>query len=352
MRKGPRKEEEDRQIPAAEDRAPALPLSPSELSGHLLGAHVSIAGGVERAVERALQCGFSAAQIFLKNCRQWRAPALRPEEASAFRKAASASGLFFFGHAGYLLNLASASDLLAEQSLQALRDEVERAKLLGLPFLVLHPGTAARGEEPEAALSRLAHRLRSLFPKGSLQPEVGIALETMAGQGSQLGWRLEQLSWLLEELDDPRRFGICLDTAHLWAAGYPIATPAGYRAFTAELEERRLAARVWAIHLNDSAAPFGSRRDRHEHLGRGTLGLSAFGQILQDPRWSRVPMVLETPKEDGGEADCRNLRAILPFLSEKPPGTRLEKARRAPKNGKKALAFLPDRTYRVYHEST
>ncbi|VVM06614.1 deoxyribonuclease IV [Methylacidimicrobium tartarophylax] len=294
---------------------PAHPLAPSELSGRLFGAHVSVAGGFERAVERAIQCGFSAAQLFLKNCRQWKAPAMRAQEASAFRRAASSSGIFFFGHAGYLINLASPSEPLATQSLESLRDEITRAELLGLPFLVLHPGTGLHGEEPKTALFRLAHRLRLLFPADSSEPTVRIALETMAGQGNQLGGQLEQLAWVLENLADPRRFGLCLDTAHLWAAGYPIATRAGYRHFTEELERLGLADRIWAFHLNDSAAPFGSRRDRHEHLGRGTLGLAAFQQILQDPRWSKLPMVLETPKEGGMEADCRNLRAILPFLS-------------------------------------
>lgn len=300
---------------------PTHPLIPAEISGRLLGAHVSIAGGVGLAVERAVRCGFSAAQIFVKNCRQWKASGLPAGEAAAFRKAVSTSGIFFFGHAGYLLNLASPSDTLAERSLEALRDETARADLLGLPFLVLHPGAAAAGEPPEAALRRLARRLHALFPEHGRQPSVRIALETMAGQGCQLGRSLEELSWLLGELNDPRRFGICLDTAHLWAAGYPIATPEGYRAFVAELDRSGLGQRVWAIHLNDSAAPFGSRRDRHEHLGRGTLGLSAFGRMLRDPRWSAIPMVLETPKEEGMESDCRNLRTLLPFLSPSPRKT-------------------------------
>lgn len=336
MRKSPRAEGETGKpkLPKAEP-PPSHPLNPAEIADRLLGAHVSIAGGVGFAVGRAAACGFSAAQIFLKNCRQWEAAALPSEEAIAFRKAVSASGIFFFGHAGYLLNLASSSEPLAERSLEALRDEAARADLLGLPFLVLHPGAAAPGEDPEAALSRLAQRLGALFPKSVRQPSVRIALETMAGQGCQLGRRLEELSRLLERLGDPYRFGICLDTAHLWAAGYPIATPEGYRAFVAELERQGLADRVWAIHLNDSAAPFGSRRDRHEHLGRGTLGLSAFGRILRDPRWSRIPMVLETPKEDGMDADCRNLRALLPFLSPSPREADpegLEKRRKAEKS--------------------
>ncbi|VVM07712.1 Endonuclease 4 [Methylacidimicrobium cyclopophantes] len=313
------------------ETAPAHPLAPSELSGRLLGAHVSIAGGVEQAVGRASECGFTAAQIFLKNCRQWEAPRLGAEEARAFRRAATASGILFFAHAGYLLNLASSSEPLAARSLTALRDELKRAELLGLPFLVLHPGAAARGEDPERALFRLADRLRALFRESSPQPAVPIALETMAGQGGQLGWRIEQLAWLLREMADPTRFGLCLDTAHLWAAGYPIATPAGYRDFTAALEKLGLAERVFALHLNDSAVPFGSRRDRHAHLGRGTLGLSAFANLLRDPRWSSLPMVLETPKENGMEADCRNLRAILPFLPKNPPQP-VEKGPEAQKN--------------------
>lgn len=244
----------------------------------------------------------------------------------AFRRAASASGIYFFAHAGYLLNLAASSDPLAERSSEALREEVRRAARLGLPFLVLHPGAAAPGEDPDAALARLVRRLRALFPKEASPAGVRIALETMSGQGNQLGWRLEQLRRVLEELDDPERFAICLDTAHLWAAGYPLATPTGYRAFIGMLEGLGLADRVCAIHLNDSAAAFGSRRDRHEHLGKGSLGLAGFGPLLRDPRWSRIPMVLETPKVEGVEDDCRNLRAILPFLS----GTRPEPLRKGP----------------------
>ncbi|WP_018289823.1 deoxyribonuclease IV [Verrucomicrobium sp. 3C] len=298
---------------------PTHPLSSSELAGRLLGAHVSISGGVGRAVERAIQCGFSAAQIFLKNCRQWKAPAIRAEEAAAFQRAASSSGILFFGHAGYLINLASPSEPLAGQSLESLSDEITRAECLRLPFLVVHPGAGARGEAPEAALARLVGRLRLLFPAGSPEPSIRIALETMAGQGSQIGWRLDHLASVLNELADPRHFGLCLDTAHLWAAGYPIATRAGYQNFTRELERLALVERVLAFHLNGSLAPFGSRRDRHGPLGRDTMGLAAFGQILGDPRWSGLPMVLETPKEDGMEADCRNLRAILPFLSQSHP---------------------------------
>jgi deoxyribonuclease-4 len=287
--------------------------------GPLLGAHVSIAGGFVRAVERALEGGFSAAQIFLKNCQQWRAQPLSLEEAREFQKRVREGNLYFFGHAGYLLNLSSSDERLAARSLEALLEEARRAFLLGLPFLVLHPGT--RGATPsEEAWRRCQEKLRAFAALSSHFP-VGIALESMPGSGSQIGDRIEELVEVIARLKDAGRFGICLDTAHLWAAGYDWTSIEGYQGLISTIEGRLGPDSVWALHLNDCSYPLGSRKDRHQHLGEGKIGLEPFRLWLQDLRWRKVPMVLETPKGKGLEEDKENLRRLRSLLEGSKPST-------------------------------
>jgi deoxyribonuclease IV len=280
--------------------------------GRRFGAHTSIAGGVNQAIARAQKCGFTAAQIFVKSNQQWMAAPLTTAEIRAFREAQAQADLFIFGHTGYLINLGGSKPENVEKSLASLVLETERAQALGLPFLVLHPGSHG-GDGEEIGLERIAARLNQWVQR-TPEASVKIALECTAGSGGHLGYRLEHLQTLLARVENPARFGVCLDTAHLFAAGYPIHIEAGYRAFVAEYEERIGRTQLLAFHLNDTPCLLGSRRDRHEHLGQGRIGLETFRWIVQDPTWHAVPMVLETPKEEEMSEDVENLKKLAAFI--------------------------------------
>ncbi len=263
-----------------------------------LGAHMSVAGGLPRAVERAIVHRCEALQIFAKNASQWRGRVLPAEEIRAFRAAVKASGIApVVSHASYLINLASTSGALRAQSMEAMGDELDRAEALGLLGVVLHPGCYTAGSEAEG-LKLIATGLADLLrerPRGKTM----VLLEHTAGQGTALGATFEQLASIIAKMNDHRRVGVCLDTCHLLASGYDIVTPEGYaRTFT---QFGRLVGfdRLRAFHLNDSKKPLGSRVDRHEHIGRGCLGLEPFRRIVNDKRFRGLPMLLETPKAEG-----------------------------------------------------
>lgn len=283
-----------------------------KFKGRRFGAHTSIAGGVNQAIARALKCGFSAAQIFVKSNQQWMAAPLSESEVATFREARAQADLFIFGHTGYLINLGGNKPENVEKSLASLVLETERAQALGLPFLVLHPGSHG-GDGEEIGLERIAARLNEWAQRTS-SSSVKIALECTAGSGGHLGYKLEHLQTLLARVEQPSRFGICLDTAHLFAAGYPIHEEAGYRAFVTEFEQKIGHQQLLAFHLNDTPCLLGSRRDRHEHLGEGRIGLETFRWIVQDPVWKQVPMVLETPKGEEMTEDVVNLQKLMAFL--------------------------------------
>lgn len=280
--------------------------------GVLLGAHCSTAGGLATAIIRATACGFSAAQLFVKNNKQWFAPALAEDEAKAFRAARDASGIRFFAHNSYLINLANQDPAMFDMSVKAMIAEVERAEALGLPFIVMHPGShGGRGEE--AGLKRIVEGL-DLILAATPGYRCRLALEITAGQGNALGYRLEHLTHLIENMADEARAGICLDTAHLFAAGYNIRTREGYESLVADVEKQIGIDRVLGLHLNDSKVPLGKRVDRHDHLGEGHIGLDCFGWIVQDARWAKVPKVLETPKSEDMHEDVANLRKLASYL--------------------------------------
>jgi deoxyribonuclease-4 len=259
---------------------------------------MSIAGGLPLAVDRAVAHGCEALQIFSKSSNQWRARPLEAPEIREFRARVERSAIGpVVAHASYLINLATAEPGLRTQSLDAFGIELDRAEALGLLGLVIHPGCYTTGTVEdgirlvgEAVLQALRRRRRG---------RVMVLLEHTAGQGTSLGWRFEQLARMIEQADGHPRVGVCLDTCHLFAAGYDIATEAGYRntfrAFRRHVGEERL--RVF--HLNDSKRPLGSRRDRHEHIGKGMLGVDAFRRLLNDRRFRHLPMLLETPKTEG-----------------------------------------------------
>lgn len=279
-------------------------------AGPPLGAHMSIAGGMDQAPLRGREAGCNTIQVFTKSNRQWRARPLAGGEAQAFQRNLATTGIGpVVAHDCYLLNLATSRAPLWKQSVVAFREELERAEQLGIPYLVTHPGSHGGAGEGEG-MARVAEALNVLhaaLPRHHVQ----ILLETTAGQGTSLGFRFEQLAAILERVEAADRVGICLDTCHLFAAGYDIRSLAGYRRTTRELAACLGMSRVKAVHLNDSKQDLGSRVDRHEHIGEGRLGLAAFGWIVNDARLRRVPMILETPKgSDPVAADRRNLARL------------------------------------------
>jgi deoxyribonuclease-4 len=281
-------------------------------SGVLMGAHTSTSGGVSQAVARAQVCGFTAAQIFVKNNKQWFAPPLAEAEITQFRAAQKASGIYFFAHNSYLVNLGSQDPEMFSTSVRAMIGELERAEALGLPFMVMHPGSHG-GAGEDAGLARILRGLDEIV-KGTEGFHCRMALEITAGQGNALGYRLEHLAFLRDHVANEKRFGICLDTAHLYAAGYNIRTPEGYEATMSDIEKLIGTRHVLGLHLNDSKVPLGKRVDRHEHLGAGEIGLECFQRIVQDARWASTPKVLETPKSEDMHEDIENLRKLAPFL--------------------------------------
>lgn len=275
----------------------------------LLGAHMSVAGGFDRAIDRALAAGCTAMQIFVKNNMQWFAPPLRPAQIAAFADHPQRSRLrAVFGHAGYLINLAASDPATHARSLRSLAEELLRADALGLPFLVLHPG-AHTGAGVEAGLERVARSIDRVY---AAHPAVAtrLALEITAGQGTCLGHRFEHLAAIIARVREPDRLRVCLDTAHLFAAGYDLGTAAGCRATLRAFDRVIGRDRLVAWHLNDSKTACGSRVDRHEHIGRGRIGLDAFREIMRAERFRAIPKVLETPKGTGHAADRANLRTL------------------------------------------
>jgi deoxyribonuclease-4 len=275
----------------------------------LFGAHMSIGGGVWRALERGRLLGCEVVQLFVKNNRRWFGRPLAREELARYQNE-RAAGRFaaVFGHAGYLINLAAPPSPNRDKSVRSLIEEVHRATALGLPFLVVHPG-AHLDQGAALGLKQVAAALTEVLAATRTSP-VRLALENTAGQGTCLGGPLAHLAAIYERVGNSERLGVCLDTAHLFAAGYDLRTPAGWDAVIREVDALLGLQEVLAFHLNDSQAPLGSRRDRHAHIGRGRIGLAAFGHVVRDARFARHPGCLETPKAQGLRADARNLRTL------------------------------------------
>jgi deoxyribonuclease-4 len=283
-----------------------------------LGAHLSISGGLPRAVDRAVASRCEALQIFTKSAGQWRARVIPDDEIVLFRRRVADTGIHpVIAHDSYLINIAAAAPALREQSLAALLEEYDRADALGLQGLVMHPASFTTGTESEG-LRLIASGLRALLRTRRRATPL-ILLEHTAGQGTNLGHRFEHLAEIIDQLDGSPRVGVCLDTCHLLAAGYDICSEQGYVQTFREFDRLVGLDRLKAFHLNDSKKPCGSRVDRHEHIGKGCLGLEPFRRIVTDPRFAGLPMLLETPKLDTPESrrrsdvdpwDARNLRTL------------------------------------------
>jgi deoxyribonuclease IV len=275
----------------------------------LLGAHMSIAGGLYRALERGREVGCSVVQIFLKNQLQWAAKPYTQEDIRQFAAAWKATGIrTVFAHSSYLINLAAAEPASSARAVDAFHDELERAEALDLPFVIIHPGSH-KGLGLEEGIRRIVRALDEVTSR-TRGYRVRVLLENTAGGGATIGRSFEELAALLAGARAPERLGVCLDTCHLFAAGYDLRSPEGYEAAMQACARHLGMRRVRAFHLNDAKAPLGSGLDRHEKIGKGKLGVAAFRRLMTDRRFLRVPMALETPKEPEPQSD----RAALALL--------------------------------------
>ncbi|MDP1796492.1 MAG: deoxyribonuclease IV [Planctomycetaceae bacterium] len=284
----------------------------------LLGAHMSIAGGYYKAVEAAARLGMTTCQLFTKNNNQWVGKPISDDDVQLFREAIDKAGITSpCAHNSYLINLASPKDELWERSIEAMIVEIQRAELLGLAGIVMHPGSFVESSE-EAGLQRIITALDRVT-HATPEAKVELWLECTAGQGSCLGHRFEHIASILQGVKEPERYGVCVDTCHIFAAGYPLGTPETYAATMAEFDRTIGLKNIRAFHLNDSKKPLGSRVDRHEHIGEGHLGLEPFRHILNDPRFENIPMYLETEKgeRDGEDLDAINLRTLQSLIVPK-----------------------------------
>jgi deoxyribonuclease-4 len=280
---------------------------------------MSIGGGVHTAIERACSIQCTAMQMFVKNNMQWFARPLAREEISAFIGHQQRGRLLsIFAHANYLINLAATNPQFHANSLRSLSEELVRADELELPFLVLHPG-AHLGAGEEAGLNRIVASIDRVFA-GIPKVKTRIALETTAGQGSCLGHTFEQIAYIIGNVREPERLCVCLDTAHVFAAGYDISSEAAVRKTFRDFDRIIGFNRLAAVHLNDSKTARGSRVDRHQHIGKGRIGLDAFRFIMRDRRFRKIPKVLETPKEKNLAEDVANLKTLRGLISPNRPG--------------------------------
>ena len=282
----------------------------SHRGGPRFGAHMSIAGGVANALLRGQQSGCDTIQIFTKNNNQWRATPLTDREIRTYRENREMTGIWpVVAHDGYLINVASPKRDPYRKSLEALRIEVERAAALEIPYLIMHPGAHLGSGEAEG-IQRIVEALDTILEGAKASP-VTICLETTAGQGSSLGYRFEHLAAIREGIMHSERVGICLDTCHIFAAGYEIRTRKPYERTMRQLDDVIGLEHIKCIHLNDSQRELGSRVDRHAHIGQGHIGLEGFRLLANDPHLRHIPMILETPKgEDTVTTDRRNLTVL------------------------------------------
>lgn len=284
----------------------------------LFGAHMSIAGGYHQALLAAQKHRCATVQLFTKSPNQWACKPILPEEAKLFRQTVRQAKLKIpVGHDSYLINLASPDETLFRRSVEAFVDELQRAETLGLRYLVTHPG-AHMGSGDDYGVGRVAQALDEVHQRCA-RFQVQVLLETTAGQGTTLGHRFEHLRDIIAKVAEPERLGVCLDTCHVFAAGYVLSPLKEYRATFREFDRIIGIKRLKVFHVNDSLKPLGSRVDRHAHLGRGCLGIEPFRHLVNDPRFRTRPMLLETPKEseDNDDMDSVNLSVLRRLLARK-----------------------------------
>ena len=285
----------------------------TEMQRPLLGAHMSIAGGVSEALIRARDTGCECVQIFTKSSRQWVSKPYPKEEVENFRRRLLETGIkMVIAHDSYLINMGAPDEAMRKKSVAGFVDELERCEMLGVPFLIAHPGAhvGAGEEEGIKTIAKSINEAHRACPGYTVE----VALEITAGQGSNLGYRFEQMAQIFDATTEHERLRLCFDTEHAFAAGYDLRSAEGYERTFAELDERVGLERLVAFHMNDSLKPFHSRVDRHQHIGKGYLGIDPFRRLVNDPRFAGIPMCLET--EPGPEmadiaADLRQLHELL-----------------------------------------
>ncbi len=281
----------------------------------LLGAHVSIAGGVDKAFARGESLGCAVIQIFTKNASQWKARPFKPEEIRNFHSERGRTGIRVMAHDGYLINLASPNPDLWAKSCASFREEMDRAEELEIPYLVTHPGSHA-GSGEEAGLALLNKAFNDVLTS-TAGYRVSILVENTAGQGSSLGYSFDHLARIKDDSVAPERIGICLDTCHAFAAGFDLSERSLYETVIQEFEFKIGLNSLKAIHLNDSKKGLGERIDRHEHIGRGQIGIACFRAIINDGRFARIPKIIETPKDET-DMDVVNLSVLRKLVCKSP----------------------------------
>lgn len=285
-----------------------------------LGAHISIAGGLHRAFERATQAGCDTLQLFVKNQRQWHAPQPDKNDVRTWQEARASAGIEpIFAHSSYLINLASPDEVLWNKSIDAFEDELVRCEELDIPYLVTHPGSH-NGDSEAKGIKRVIRAL-NVIHRRTKDFAVRTLIETTAGQGTNLGYRFEQLAQIIHGVFNSERMGVCFDTCHAFAAGYDLTSDEGYHRTFDQIKETVALQSIQCFHLNDSYKPFGSRVDRHAGIGMGEMGAEPFRRLVNDKRFFHVPMIIETPKgqdEQGRDLDQINLAALRRLINMSP----------------------------------
>lgn len=279
----------------------------------LLGAHMSVAGGIHTAVDRATSIGCTALQVFTKNTNQWSGKPITDEDAAMYRQKIAAAGIApVVSHDSYLINLCAVNPDILKKSRAAFIDELERCELLGIPLLNFHPGSHL-GAGDEDGVKRICESLNHAH-QSTKDFKVKSVLEATAGQGTNVGYKFEHLRSIIDGVDQPERMAVCIDTCHIFAAGYDISTEEGYESTFRQFDEIVGLDRLVAFHINDSKKGVGSRVDRHEHIGKGAIGLTGFRLLMNDERFADIPKILETPKSDDLHEDVENLKILKSLI--------------------------------------
>ena len=279
----------------------------------LLGAHTSTAGGVSKAIERAEKLGFTAIQIFTKNNNRWFQKPFDQKEIDKFKTNLKNSSIkFVVSHDSYLINLCAKDNSILKKSRDAFLDELTRCEQLGIPYLNFHPGSHVGAGEKDG-IKLIAESLNIVHNK-TKNFKVSSMLEATAGAGTAIGYRFEQLSEIIDRVDDKERMSVCIDTAHIFAAGYDIKNPKNYKKVIKEFDDIIGLDRLKCFHINDSKKELGSRRDRHEHIGKGFIGKEGFSNIMNDRQLKKIPKILETPKGKEMKEDIKNIKTLLSLI--------------------------------------